>query len=73
MFWAKVPMYVGFGLEYLCDIRSESMYVERPMSLALYIVITLVYINKNAPSVVDQVRREHRGLGLHKRERKLRA
>jgi hypothetical protein len=35
MFWARVPMYICFGPECLCDIRSESLYVERSVSLAL--------------------------------------
>jgi hypothetical protein len=39
-------VYVCFGLECMCDIRLESLYVERSVSLALYIVITLIYIIK---------------------------
>jgi hypothetical protein len=46
MFWARVPRYVCFGSECLCDIRLESLHVERSMSLEFYIVIILVYINK---------------------------
>jgi hypothetical protein len=35
MFWDRVLMYICFGLKCLCDIRSESLYAERSVILAL--------------------------------------
>jgi hypothetical protein len=44
--WARVPMYVYFDLECLCDNNTKRMYVERPMILELYIEITLTILIK---------------------------
>jgi hypothetical protein len=42
-----VYVYVCFEPKCLRDIRLESLYAKRLMILALYIVIKLVYINKD--------------------------
>jgi len=52
MFWVGMHVYICFGLDCLCDIRLERLYAERSMSLALYIVNTLIYLIK----YIDQVR-----------------
>jgi hypothetical protein len=67
-----VPIYVCFGLECLCDIRLESLYAKRSMSLAFYIVITLIYINKIHHDCRPSQIKEYGGIGIHKRERGLR-
>jgi hypothetical protein len=48
------------GHKCLCDIRLESLYDERLVSLALYIVITLMILIKYI-IVADQVRQESMG------------
>lgn len=64
-------MYICFGLECLCEIRRERLYAKRRVSLALYIVITHIYINKICHGCRPSQTKEYGGLGLHERERGL--
>ena len=71
-FWVGVHVYVCFGLECMRDIRLESLYAKRLVSLAFCIVITLIYINKmHHSSILSQIK-ECGGIGFHKMERGLR-
>jgi hypothetical protein len=71
-FGVGVHVYVCFGLECMCDIRLESLYAKRSMSLAFFIVITLIYINKIHHSCRPSQIKECGGLGFHEMERGLR-
>jgi hypothetical protein len=61
-----------FGMECLCYIRPKSLYDERSVNLALYIIITLIYINKIHQDCRPSQTKEYGGIGLHKRERGIR-
>jgi hypothetical protein len=54
-------------------LGQRAYMLKGPMSLALYIVITLIYINKIHHDCRPSQTKEYGGLGLHERERGLRA
>jgi hypothetical protein len=55
-FWVGVHVYVCFGLECMRDIWLESLYAKILVSLALCIVIKLIYISIKYITIADQVK-----------------